>query len=63
MLLKESGGGGGGGGGQPHIQEHHQSLANHMLADMGYLYCIKMALSDMWGIFFFIRVKTHAYFE
>ena len=28
---------------------------------MEYLYCIKLALSDMWDIFFFIRVKTHAY--
>ena len=47
-LFKESGGGG---GGRPHIQERHQSLANHILADMGYLYCIKQALSDMWDIF------------
>ena len=43
---------GGGGGGQFHIQEHNQSLANCLLAGMEYLYCIKLALLDIWGIFF-----------
>ena len=49
-------------GGRPHIQEHHQSLANHQLADIGYLYCINLTLSDMWGNFFRQR-ETHAYFK
>ena len=46
----------------PHIQEHHQSIANRLLGNLRYLYFIKPGSSDMWSIFF-LPSKTHAYFE
>ena len=45
VLFKESG------AATPHIQEHLQSLANCLLANLRYLYFMKLGLSDVWGIF------------
>ena len=41
----------------PHIQEHHQSLANCLLANLRYLCFIKQSLSDMWGIFLCLVIR------
>ena len=43
-----------------HIQEHHQSIANRLLAHMGYLCFTSRTVSDMWCIFFLL-CKTYAY--
>ena len=51
VLFKESG------AATPHIQEHHQSLANCLLVDLRYLYFIKQGLSDIWGIFLCLIIR------